>query len=142
MTLDRRDTWSRRGVLGLAGLAGVTAPFGLMQAARAFPALGLGQIADPLSGAPICKIASTEETPKGRRAIFALPITAPASVRQRCRSRCTGDFSRVTIWTSSSCSSRAILTRCSRRSRPTRWMRARACCSTGSSRWSRASTSS
>lgn len=65
MSSDQRAPWSRRGVLGLAGLAGVAAPFGLMQAARAFPALGLGQVADPLNGSPICKVAGSEETPKG-----------------------------------------------------------------------------
>jgi NitT/TauT family transport system substrate-binding protein len=36
-----------------------------MQAARAFPAFGLGQVADPLSGTPICKVAGSEEAPKG-----------------------------------------------------------------------------
>lgn len=65
MASDQHGSWSRRRLLGVAGLAGVAAPFGLMQAARAFPALGLGQVGDPLSGAPICRVAGSEEAPKG-----------------------------------------------------------------------------
>lgn len=65
MASDQHSPWSRRRMLGLAGLAGVTAPFVLMQAARAFPAFGLGAVADPLSGAPICKVAGSEDAPKG-----------------------------------------------------------------------------
>ena len=67
MTIDQHQPFSpsRRALLGLAGLAGIAAPFGVMGAARAFPALGLGPAADPLSAAPICRVANSDEAPKG-----------------------------------------------------------------------------
>ncbi|MDH2384351.1 ABC transporter substrate-binding protein [Bradyrhizobium sp. CER78] len=67
MTTNQQEPFlpSRRTLLGLAGLVGLAAPLGAMQAARALPALSLGPAADPLSKAPICRVANSDEAPKG-----------------------------------------------------------------------------
>jgi len=67
MSLDQeKPAWpSRRRMLGLAGLAGIGAPFGLMQAARALPVFGVGPVADPLGNAPICRVSDSGSGPEG-----------------------------------------------------------------------------
>jgi NitT/TauT family transport system substrate-binding protein len=62
---DRSAVLSRRHLLATAGLAGIGASFGLMQAARALPPFGLGPAAEPLGDIPICRASDTVEAPKG-----------------------------------------------------------------------------
>lgn len=56
---------SRRRLLVAAGLAGLCAPLGLMQAARALPGFGRTAVAEPLNDAPICRVSDTPGSAKG-----------------------------------------------------------------------------
>ncbi|MDI4234048.1 ABC transporter substrate-binding protein [Bradyrhizobium sp. Arg237L] len=60
---DRPASPSRRNLLALAGLVGVGAPLGLMQAARALPAFGRGPA--PLGDPLICRTSDSAEQAKG-----------------------------------------------------------------------------
>jgi NitT/TauT family transport system substrate-binding protein len=60
-----QDQPSRRHLLAAAGLVGIGASFGLIQAARAWPAFGLAPVADPLDAAPICRVNDSGEAAKG-----------------------------------------------------------------------------
>ena len=51
----------------LAGLVGVGAPLGLMQAARALPAFAPGPVTEPLGDVPICRVNDAGEPAKGPR---------------------------------------------------------------------------
>jgi NitT/TauT family transport system substrate-binding protein len=50
---------SRRSILGVAGVLGAAAPFGLLKAANAFPGLAARPVFDPLTDAPICRASDT-----------------------------------------------------------------------------------
>lgn len=62
---DRPTAVSRRRLLGLAGLAGISAPLGLIQAARALPVFGLGAATNFQGDVPICRTADGGETTTG-----------------------------------------------------------------------------
>lgn len=56
---------SRRDMLALTMLAGLSAPFVAVPAAKAFPLLTPGSVADPLGDLPICRTSGTEDDAKG-----------------------------------------------------------------------------
>jgi NitT/TauT family transport system substrate-binding protein len=62
---ERPTLPSRRRLLGFAGLAGIGTSLGLMRAARALPAFGLGSATEFPSEVPICRATDAGETTAG-----------------------------------------------------------------------------